>query len=192
MFLDIALGILLSIFGNQYFQIELTPLFILICILFTLSPDLDYLIYLIKKRGKSDQMDHGHRDILHYPLIFIPLGILILLPFGTKWSVLFGLGAFLHFLHDSVGIGLGWGIQWLWPFSKNYYYFFRKSLWTEKRGLPLRFLYVWKPEEVKRIAAEYGDPNWIKNFYLRLNPILIIEVLSLLVALFIVFRYLSK
>jgi len=189
MILDIAIGVLLSVFGNLYFQIDLTLLFILICVFFVLSPDFDYLIYLITGR-KSDKRTHCHRNIFHYPLVFIPLGILILLPLGKEWSVLFGLGSFFHFFHDSIGIG--WGVQWFRPFSKNYYAFFRRSILKEKRGLLFRFLYIWKPKEVDGLAAEYGDPHWVKNLYLRANPILITEILTLVVALFILLIYLSK
>ncbi len=187
MFLDTALGIFLSIFANLYFQIALTPFLVFICILFVLSPDFDYLIYLFKKKGKSDEMAHCHRDILHYPLIFIPSGMLLLSMFGKEWSFLFGLGSFLHFLHDSIGIG--WGIRWLWPFSKNYYAFFRKSVAKEKEFIT-HFICIWEPEEVKKMANEYGDPNWFKNIYLRPSLISITEFTIFLISLLILYLYL--
>lgn len=187
MFLDIGIGILLSIFGNIYFHTDLTIFFVFICILFALSPDIDYLIYLIKKKGKSNEMAHCHRDILHYPLIFIPSGMLFLSIFSKEYSFLFGLGSFLHFLHDSIGIG--WGIRWFWPFSKNYYAFFRKSVAKEKES-PIRFICIWEPEEVKKLASEYGDPNWFKNIYLRPSLISITEFTIFLISLLILYLYL--
>lgn len=186
MFLDIAVGILLSVFANWYFHLDLTPVLILICIFFTLSPNIDFLVSLLSK--DRWQMVNRHRDLLHYPLFFLPIGLLLMSLFGKEWSILFLSGAFLHFAQDSVIFG--WGVRWLWPFKKNHYVFLRGSLPSEKPGLPFRFMYAWTPEEVEKIGAEYGDPNWIENLYFRPSLILMGELLSLVIALAILYIYL--
>ncbi len=118
MLLDIGVGILSSVFLSRSFGIALNPLFLGAGIVFSLLPDVDFLIAFRKNAAKS----HEHRDILHYPLLFIPIGAAILFFFNYQLAMLFIITALLHFLHDS--IGLGWGIPWLYPFSKNHYAFF--------------------------------------------------------------------
>ncbi len=185
MLLDIAIGIFSAVFISWYFKTILAASFVLIGIVFTLSPDIDYLLFLIS--GGSRKEAHRHRDILHYPLFFIPVGTLILLPLGKELSFLFALTTFLHFLHDM--IGLGWGIKAFWPLSNNYFaLFFHYSPPGYKR-LPPQPLYVWKQEEIEGLAEEYGDPAWFKNVYLRLNPILIVELIVFLAALLTLFFY---
>ena len=180
MFLDIAVGIFLAVIGGSFFQQELTPFFVLACVFFALSPDIDVVIYLFRNKLRIDEKAHSHRDLLHYPLFFIPIGMVIALPFGWEWSVLFALGALWHFLHDT--LATGWGIRWFWPISKNHYIFFRKSLSIEKPGLPFRFLYVWTQTEVKDLMVRYGEPDWFKNFYFSPHPLLIAELGALAIA----------
>lgn len=185
MFLDIGLGILLSVFANLYFYLELNIFLVIFCITFTLLPDIDFLISLFT--SDSNKIIHRHRDLLHYPLIFIVLGLFILFLVGEEWGILFIIGSILHFLHDSIGIG--WGVSWLWPFSKNHLAFFRGSLKTERGGLPFKFLYIWTHEEVDKLMNKYGDFNWIRNIYFRPSFIFITEILFFLLSLVIFYFY---
>ena len=54
---------------------------------------------------------------------------------AVAWAMFFGLAVFLHFVHDSVGIG--WGIKWLWPFSRKAY-----KCFSEKDGAFSRRLLI--------------------------------------------------
>lgn len=187
MFLDIAVGILLAVWASAHFNVALSLFLVVTTIFFVLFPDLDFLIELFKHDNVGGRVIREHRRISHYPLIYIPIAAFIFLIFGKFWGLLFSLAIVLHFIHD--GIGFGWGTQWFWPFSKNHYIFFRKSLYSEKPGLSFSFLYIWTPEQAETMAAEYGDPHWIKNFYFRPNLILAVEILILATAIFIVLNY---
>ncbi|MDP3015176.1 MAG: metal-dependent hydrolase [bacterium] len=184
MFLDIALGILLSIGMSLYFNIELTLLLISMGIVFVLLPDIDFFIELARHGNVGGKVIREHREVTHFPLLYIPLVVLIFFIFGKMWGVFFGLATLFHFVHDS--IGLGWGIRWFWPFSKNAYKFF-----SEKNGkFSKRLVVSWRKDELIDTVAKYGDPNWIKNIYLRPSKILIIEFLSFLVAIIILIVFL--
>src|SRR3989338_5710103 len=175
---DIGLGIFSTIFVSLIFQFELNFQFIFIAIIFSLLPDIDFLFHL--KRKKSRQEDYRHRDISHYPLIFIPLGALTLLPFGMKWSILFTITSFSHFVHDSIGIG--WGVKWLYPFSKNNFAFLYLYSKKEKRGLR-KVVFSFSEKELNYYAREHGDSDWIKNIYYKWHPIAIVEFLIFIVAI---------
>ncbi len=177
--LDIAIGIFLAMGVSRFFQMPLTGIMIVAGILFALSPDADYLIHLA--RGNSSKNAHLHRDTFHIPLVFIPLGVLLLYPFGQEWAVLFGAASFLHFVHDSIGIG--WGVQWLWPFVDTHYFFlysYRPPGRTEY--LPRQWFYAWPHRDIESLAALHGDPDWIKNIYLRLHPFALVEYAAFIIA----------
>ncbi len=183
MFLDIGVGIFVSIFLSHIFEISLSPELVVGGILFSLMADLDVFVELAKRGKVGGRVQGHHRELTHFPLTYLPIFILIYFLFGKVWSALFGLCVFLHFLHDSVG--MGWGIKWLWPFSNKSYKFF-----SEKDGrLSANFLVSWRPQELKKIIAQYGDDHWIKNFYFKLHPIAVFEflvfVFSVLVLYFI-------
>lgn len=184
MFLDIGVGILLAILTSKLFNLTLTIPFVIIGIVFALLPDIDCMLLPIKKW--SSQYSHKHRDLLHYPLLYIFTGVLILLFFNKTLAVLFGLCSLMHFIHDSIGIG--WGIQWLYPFSKNHYSFFNIYQPKHKEKIPKAFLHVWKDEEMDVIAEKYGDKNWFKNIYLHLHPYAIFEFLIFIIAIIILYK----
>src|SRR3989344_8450420 len=105
MTLDIGIGIFAAIIVGKLFSLELTPLLIGLGIGFALLPDIDFLYSLARNGHSNHRAVAKHRDIIHYPLIYLPLGMLIALPFGFQWSLLFLLASLGHFLHDSIGIG---------------------------------------------------------------------------------------
>lgn len=187
MFLDIAVGILLSIGASWYFNVELTFILILTSVLFALSPDIDFL-WMLSRMGIT-KITYKHREILHYPLIFLPIGAIVLIPFGKIFVVIFILAAFWHFLNDTLTIG--WGVQWFWPFSKKYYKLLGGMIYQtlDKPKLPLKFFYAWTPEEVEGIELKHGDPNWLKNIYLRFHPMAIIEFGVFIISLIILYFY---
>jgi len=184
MFLDIGIGILLSIWTSWFFHVDLMFTLILMGIIFALLPDIDFFIELIKHDSVGGKVIREHRELTHFPIIYIPVAILVYPIFGAMWVALFSLAILAHFLHDSVGIG--WGIKWFWPLSKKAYKFF-----SEKDGKFSRRLVVsWRPEELTKVAADYGDPNWIRNIYLQFTPIAIIEFSFFAISLLILSLYL--
>ncbi|MGC9599479.1 MAG: metal-dependent hydrolase [Minisyncoccia bacterium] len=181
--LDIGVGIFASVFLGRFFGIAFTPIFLAGGILFSLLPDFDFLFTL--KKGTTARA-HEHRDLFHYPLLFIPIGTIIISFFDYRWAALFAITTFLHFLHDS--IGLGWGVRWFYPLSQNYYAFFYQYD-ISRNKLPAKTLYVWSGEDVRRLSVHYGDKDWIKNIYLRFHPYAIAEFLVFLFSLVILYEY---
>jgi membrane-bound metal-dependent hydrolase YbcI (DUF457 family) len=177
MLLDIGVGILSSIALSRFFGISLSVAFISAGILFALLPDIDFLASFKKSMGAKG---HEHRDILHYPLLFTPIGTIILSFFNYQLAILFALTTFLHFVHDSIGIG--WGVQWLYPFSRNHYAFLYQY------DSPQKLVYVWTPEEVKKLSDEYGDPDWVKNIYFKFHPYAIVELLVFILAIIVLIK----
>lgn len=179
MFLDLGIGILMAMLVSGIFDFPLTLSFIAGGIVFSLLMDLDFLSHL--KKGGSTRNAHRHRDVSHLPLIYIPVGIIISSFYSWPWAVLFGLCSFAHFLHDSVGIG--WGVQWLYPFKKEHYTFFYRYQPKNKERLPRKLLYIWKHEEIDELAKKYGDEDWVRNIYYKWHPYAIVEFFVFLVAL---------
>lgn len=186
MFLDIGLGIFIAFFVSSVWEVPVNGVWIGAGILFALLPDADYLIHLI--RGNSSRNAHRHRDLFHRPLLFLPAGMLAFYSVGIAWSVLFGLCALAHFIHDSIGIG--WGVQWLWPLGDKHYSFFYIYKPKHRPGkLPRKLLYIWEHDKINEINERYGDEEWIRNIYLRWHPYVIIEFAVFLAALITLFIY---
>lgn len=183
--LDIGIGIFSAIIASKLFGVELSPLFLWIGIALALLPDIDFL-YILARRGLRDT--HAiikHRDLLHYPLVYLPVGAAVTFPFGPEWTLLFLLASAGHFLHDS--IGLGWGISWLWPFTSRSYTFFYRYTTPQKR-FPPKILYRWERSDIDRLIDEYRDPNWLKNIYFRLHPVFATEIAGFLFAVYFLWR----
>ena len=185
MLFDIGVGILLAIITTEFFNLPLTVAFLIGGVVFSLLIDIDYVFYL--GGGGSSKYVHKHRDLLHYPLLYIPLGMLLISFFNFSWAVLFGLCSLFHFFHDSIGIG--WGVQWLYPFKKDHYAFFYRYQPQHKERLPKKIVYIWKHEDIGALSEKYGDENWIKNIYWRWHPYAVIEFLVFVSALFILYLY---
>jgi len=186
MFLDIGVGILSAILASALFRQDLTPAFLAAGIVFALLPDVDFVFHFAS--GGDFKNAHKHRDFLHYPLLYVPLGMALAVFLGPAYALLFGICSAAHFLHDS--IGMGWGIQWLYPFSRNHYNFFYHY---EPRGgeIPGKTVYVWKHKEVDGLAGRHGDPDWVKNVYLRFHPYAVIELAVFAASLIILYIYIA-
>ncbi len=184
MFLDIGVGILLAVGMSWYFQTGLTFFMIFAGIVFALLPDIDFIVEFAKWGSVGGKVIREHREWVHFPLAYIPVVLLVFLIWGLMWALFLGAVLFLHFLHDSVGIG--WGIKWFWPFSKRAYKFF-----SERNGnLSWRhFLVSWDHKELTEVAAERGDPDWIRNIYLRLHPVSVVESAFFVIAVGILYLY---
>lgn len=184
MFLDIGVGIMVAIFTSHLFDIDLSFLLVAVSILFALLPDADFLCLYFKKH--DTKYDHEHRDVFHYPLLYLSLGtVLIALFFGKIWAIMFFITSLLHFIHDSIAIG--WGIKWLFPFSKNNYAFFYLYSKKIKEGMR-RLVFVFNECNLPGLVQEHGDQDWVKNIYFKWHIIAKVEfgffALSVIVLLF--------
>lgn len=171
MFLDIGIGIIVAICASYFSGMEMSFLLAAFSIFFALLPDADFLYFYTKRHDTKH--DHKHRDIIHYPLLYLPIGtILLWIMFGKVWALVFLASSFFHFLHDSIAIG--WGIKWLYPFSKNNYSFF--YLYSRKLKKGLRGLvFVFNENNLPELVREHGDPNWVQNIYYKWHPIAVVE-----------------
>ncbi|MBI2010741.1 MAG: metal-dependent hydrolase [Candidatus Colwellbacteria bacterium] len=183
MLLDIGVGILLSIFTSNLFGLSLTGSFLISGIIFSLFADIDYIFHLIK--GGDSKNAYKHRYLLHYPLLYIPAGIFVISFSNPDLAILFGFCSFAHFLHDSIGIG--WGIQWLYPFKKDHYMFLYRYTPPHKERLPWQIIYIWRHDDIDALARKYGDEDWIRNIYWRWHPYAIIEFLTFIIALIVLY-----
>lgn len=187
MFLDFGAGIFVSIFVSYFLKADISIWLILFSVACAVLPDMDF-VYFYPKRHDT-KYDHKHRDIIHYPLLYLPIGTIVFwLVLGKVWAIIFLLASFLHFAHDSIGIG--WGVKWLFPFSKTNYSFFYlvgKPPIKKKFG----FIYILSQEKLPGIAQKYGDPNWVENIYYKWHPYAIVEMAIFVISLIILFFYLK-
>lgn len=181
MFLDFGVGILSSILVSKLFFIPLTASFVLTGILFSVLVDIDFIIYMIRGDG-FNKNTHGHRNIFHYPILYLLLGALVtIIFFRVEWLILFTITSLSHFVHDSIGIG--WGIKWFWPISKKSYKFFS----NQNGRFSKKPVVSWDSDELTKTVAQYGDPHWFKNLYLRPSPVFILELLVFVFSLAVLF-----
>lgn len=155
---DVFGGMVIALVLSKFYVIKLTFFIFLLAAIFCLLPDIDLIIWLKKHRWRIDKWTHEHRDILHYPILYLTSGSLLIWWLANQfYGVLFFSCSLIHFLHDSVGIG--WGIRWLFPFSKRNYKFFTRKHLGEKR----RLIVSWNPAELKIEVEKRGQDDWFKN-----------------------------
>lgn len=186
MLLDIGLGIIASIITSEYLHVPLTGSLVLFGVIAALAPDADFLFHILQKKSIRHNA-YSHRTILHLPLLFIPIGaVIIAFFFGTTWAFLFALASFLHFAHDSFGIGRG--VEWLYPFTTDGYAFLYLHSKTVRRGL-WQWIFVFNKETTARFDTEHGDDDWIKNIYLSWHPFSLLEYAGFLLSLILLSLY---
>ena len=166
--LDIGVGILLSIVVANWYQVSLSPFFVLLGILAALAPDLDIVPLFWRTT-------YDHRSFPHYPIVQVVLTCMVYGLLGPMYATLYGLGVFIHLLHDS--IGLGWGVMWFWPVSRRKFLFLPIA-----RMKTYGYFMTWMREEERQLGADYHDPHWIRHYYFSSHPIAFIEYGVLLFA----------
>ncbi len=181
MLLDIGLGILIPITLSKIFGFELSNSFIYFGILFSLLPDIDFIIHKLFLPKTSSEKDHLHREILHFPILYIFIGGILVYIFNQNLLLLFIICSLFHFIHDSIGIG--WGIQWFYPFNKTYYQFF----YTANKNMNWSLIYKYKPEELDSLVEKYGDKDWFKKIYLSFHPYSFFELIIFIISLVILY-----
>lgn len=155
MILDIGAGAGIAGLFGLLAGMKFSPALILFSVAAALAPDIDFIVWLVRKRGTLDEWSHRHRDLLHYPLVFVPAGYVLsaLLFRDHRIAALFAFAPLYHFIHDT--FGPGWGIRWLWPFDRRYF-----MIWIESGGIGIR---RWTKTEQDEIARIHGDPQWAKK-----------------------------
>lgn len=160
--LDIGLGLLAGALFHHLTGIPLLTSGVL-AVGFVLLPDVDAVVQVLR-RGGLRKMSADHRDLLHRPLLYVPIGTaLAWLLADWRIAALFCVMSLAHFLHDS--IGTGWGVAWLRPLTRNYYKFFSLDE-GDASVTTKRLLVSWTPEQQRAVAARYGNPNWLRDMYL--------------------------
>lgn len=180
MLLDIGLGLLAAMFASELGAIPLTHSLALWGVAYALLPDLDAVWYMLQKRHLK-KGSYEHRDALHFPLPYLAAGSIVLALLRPEHLPLFLLGGLFHFVHDSIGIG--WGVEWLYPFSRKHFSFLYIYRPPRPPRLPKQLLYAWEHRDLAALDDTYGDPDWVKNIYLKAHPYAIAELLLFLLAL---------
>lgn len=196
---DLANGIFAVVLAGSLTNTNVVWWYFLIGIPLAMSPDLDALSELWRRGRVSSSANnlHDHREGLHFPILFILIGVSIFYFASNFWGALFLLATTLHFINDLYGTG--WGIKLFWPLINHNFKFASrrvnrgKSLLKETGDweslLPAerrwRLVVVWKANELTRYIRRWGVDNWIDVCYLRLTWISVVEysifALSLLV-----------
>lgn len=191
---DFANGIFATILAGLVTGVDPNWHFI-VGIVLAMSPDLDALPELFKRGSvaASKGNPHDHREALHFPIIFIVVGVLLIMvtPF---WGWLFLFATMLHFVNDLYGTG--WGIPIFWPLSKRRFKFFSRRANLQKRDLVekglwpglseeerrLRLVVSWSVDELGEYIIRYGIEDWVEKYYLRFNWVSLTEYLLFMVA----------
>lgn len=166
MFFDIGVGLLIASIVGNHMQAQSPWLMLAVGVAGSLWPDIDFLVWLARRK-KLDHLAHKHRDLLHKPLMFVPLfSIAVYYTLGQAAFAAFQLASIAHFLHDS--IGHGWGIKWLWPLTDRY--FCLRSVGEAKP----RF-YAWTPVQQDVMCEKFGNRHWARQSYGSFGPTLLLE-----------------
>lgn len=184
MFLDIAFGICASLGIGSFFFETVPYWYVILGVVFTLLPDIDGLVWILKPSVRQ-KWNKIHRTYTGYPLLYIPIGIIIFIVFGKVIGILFAVCILLHHIHDT--FFLGWGVMWLWPFSKR-----KWKAFPDKDGYITKIpITSWLPEEEENFRKWSGghDDEWLKRYYLRPNLIAYIEYGGLLIACLWLYTY---
>lgn len=184
MFLDIAIGIVAPLFVAHLFQFEATGGFVLFGILSSLLPDIDIIVYGFRKYVLHRKIN-DHRSWTHYPIVYILLSPAVFIFMSPLHGIVFLLCILFHFIHDSLWIG--WGVSWFWPFSNRRYKFFPLKNGKSARQLKM----TWLPREDEAIQKQLHDSHWIRDFYLRISVVSIVEYSAIIISLVFLKLYLN-
>ena len=192
MFLDFKLGLLWSALIDFIFHLPLSLPWFLAGIVFAFLPDIDFWIELAQRGTVGGKTLGAHRTLLHNPILYLPLALFIGAFFGTAWMLLFVLGVFGHFIHDSMG--MGFGVRWLWPFSTRYYKIFSDRSGNIHYDIAHLMPLSWTPEEVAVVIQEKGNDNWLREdmTYMRNHAFsIVIRFILFILTLYLIIKILQ-
>ncbi|MBI4086724.1 metal-dependent hydrolase [Candidatus Kaiserbacteria bacterium] len=202
---DIANGIFATLLAGWITNTEIFWWHFLVGVPLAMMPDLDAVPELLR-RGKvaaSSDYVYDHREGLHYPAVLLLVGIVLAWLVGF-FGWLFLIATMLHFVNDSYGVG--WGVAWLWPFSRTRYKCADRKVNQPKRMLVadgvweklsvderrVRFIVSWSEEELPRFIMRWGRGDWIDKWYLTRNWVSVTEYLLFMCSLFILVAFLLR
>jgi len=133
--LDASVGIVIAYLLSHAWDIKPSLLAYGVGMIAAILPDVS-IVALSVLSGKENI---HHRDLTHYPLLIIPLFVVIAW-FSLFWATLITLCLLAHFIDDTTDPG---GIKWLAPFSK------RRFQVLAREPLPL------------------SREQWLEKYYLR-------------------------
>ncbi|MFM2424445.1 MAG: hypothetical protein RLZZ70_836 [Candidatus Parcubacteria bacterium] len=193
---DWANGIFAVLIAAQLMGVDPLWWHFFVGMVFSMSPDIDAVPELLARGKVASSAEHlrDHRTFLHYPIIAIPLGLLAWYSFGY-FGLMWLIALCLHLLNDLYGTG--WGLPLLYPVSKNNYKFFarrvnRIPLLLKETGdwntVPapeqkVRLVVSWTKAELPSYINKYGVDNWIRYWYMTVNPTAIIEYMLFTLAI---------
>ncbi|QQS21361.1 MAG: metal-dependent hydrolase [Candidatus Moraniibacteriota bacterium] len=161
MFLDLKLGLLWAVVVGIAFHEPITVSWILASILFAFLPDIDFWVELARRGTVGGKTLGDHRTLLHAPLLYLPAAVGMWWWLGPAWATLFSIGVFGHHIHDTMG--MGFGVRWLFPFSKNFYKIFSDkegNIFYDREHLRIT---SWNPEELRVVLQEKGNDHWLQE-----------------------------
>jgi hypothetical protein len=168
---DAGLGIFVFLAVSHAYRVEDGwSGFLIFCIFL---PDLDSFSQLHRKgyvaASAEDPVDH--REFLHKPVLWLLPSLMLWVAFGYVGALLFFL-FLVHFLHDSVLTG--WGVPWLSPWNRTRIKFFADE--TNHESLRKKdWVRTWRPDELAQMIRAHGNEDWIRDLYMRLTPVSVIE-----------------
>ena len=185
---DIANGIFAVLLAGYAAGTEVAWWHFLVGIPLALLPDLDAVPELLKngKVAAFAEHTHDHRDGLHFPILFLLIGICASVYIGF-FGYIFLFATMFHFINDLYGTG--WGIPLFWPFSKRKYKFFGSRAnqpeallvthseysMLEEAEQKQRLVVSWSEDELPMHIKRFGFDDWIDKVYLTVNWISIVE-----------------
>lgn len=125
---DFSFGTILYIIVSVLFGYHFDASFYALALCLSLLPDIDFIPYLLFKKRFSLVTHH----IIHYPLFFLLLGIIIFaLTQNAYLATLFLAILTSHFILDTFATTeYPTGIRWIYPFSKKSWYFSQGAIYT--------------------------------------------------------------
>lgn len=124
-------------------------------------PDIDMIVWWLKEKQPLNEWAHKHRDLLHYPLMAVPLsGLVAGAAGGWVCGIVCAATTMAHFVHDTVD-NEGWGIRWFWvPWpvcaGDNHYYYISICIGR----FDGRYVHRLTPLEQDVMVLRFGDPLW--------------------------------
>lgn len=169
---DIGLAILVVVFVSV-FQDHSPSMWAWLCVPLIFFPDIDALVEFLARGNVAASKEHpfDHREILHKPLVFMWIPIL-LWPLNSYMSAIVFFIVLIHFLHDSVLTG--WGVSWFWPFTKRRIKFFVNER-NENSFARKDWIRSWDEKELQEAIVKYGYEDWIERLYFQPSVVRTIE-----------------
>ncbi|MDO9231675.1 MAG: metal-dependent hydrolase [bacterium] len=175
MFIHLLAGSLVFLLFGKFFDFEVGRMYLLLGAFWGIVPD--PISYILSWAVKFNKWSHTHRDNFSHSIFFPGIVLVIAVLLDYKMVIAVGVAMLTHPFLDLIGIG--WGVKLFYPLSKKTYKMFYRG----------RVLTAWNQDEVDVEADKFGDDDWVRNIYFRLNVIGASEWLSLAGFLLLVAMY---